>query len=251
MGLNPFFGGTYLSPQSGSAIYFDCVTKEQVIRDAEVTEFPVEQGANISDHYRVKLNEVKLEVFVSQEPIDLTAHAEGQGFYGAQTLNLPQYPNANGTLSTIAKAVVNPVGTISSAIGGLLDPRENPVIMQGVLQWAAPFDSLTSLLTALDAIRAQAGLVDVITKSWTYSGMVITEVTTDRDKETGTGTRMTIAFRKLAIVNTQQVAAPPIPALPKDTPPVPKGAQQPQDPGQMQSLASAGLTSLKSIFGGP
>jgi hypothetical protein len=241
--------GTFLLPKGGSPIYFDCVVTEQVTRDAEITEFPVEQGANISDHYRVKLNEVRLEVFVSQEPINNLLHPEGGGFWGAQTLVTPPYPSGP-LLGTIAKAVINPVGSVTSLVGnaisGLFETK--PVIASPVLQWAAPFDSLQALLTALDAIRANAGLVDIYTKSAVYTGFVIGQVVTMRDKETGTGAKVSIDFKRIVMVSTQQVAAPPTPVKPKDKPPVAKGAQQPQDPGDMTSLAS-GIKSL--ITGGP
>jgi hypothetical protein len=176
--------GTFLMPRAGAPIYFDCVLTEQVVRDAEITEFPVEVGANISDHYRVKLNEVKLEVFVSQEPIDNLRHPEGQGFWGAQKLITPPYPSGP-VLATVAKAIVNPVGSLVSVVGGLLDGLDRPVTASPVLQWAAPFDSLQGLLTAIDAIRSAAGLVDIYTKSAVYTGFVIGNVTTNRDKEDG------------------------------------------------------------------
>lgn len=240
--------GTFLLPQGGSPIYFDCVTAEQVVRDAEITEFPVEIGANISDHYRVKLNEVKLEVFVSQEPIDDLRHPEGQGFWGAQTLVTPPYPSAS-VLATVAKAILNPVGSVTSlagnAIAGLFETK--PVIASPVLQWAAPFDSLQTLLTALDAIRSAAGLVDIYTKSAVYTGFVIGQVVTSRDKETGSGAKVSIEFKRIVTVSTQQVAAP-TPVKPKDKPPVNKGAQQPTDPAQMESALHAGGDFLKTIF---
>lgn len=235
-------------PQAGSPIYFDCVLSEQVSRDAEITEFPVEVGANISDHYRVKLNDVKLEVFVSQEPIDNLRHAEGQGFWGAQTLVIPPYPSTS-LGAGIAKAIVNPVGSVTSLVGSALSGlfETKPIIASPVLQWAAPFDSLQGLLTALDAIRSAAGLVDIYTKSAVYTGFVIGQVITNRDKETGSGAKVSLEFKRIVTVSTQQVAAP-TPVKPKDTPPVAKGAQQPQDPGQMQSLASA---LVGAITGGP
>lgn len=236
--------GTFLLPASGPAIYFDCVVTEQVTRDAEITEFPVEVGANISDHYRVKLNDVRLEVFVSQEPLNPLIHPEGGGFWGAQTLVTPPYPSGS-LVAGIAKAVLNPVGSVTSLVGnaisGLFETK--PVIASPVLQWASPFDSLQALLTALDAIRSAAGLVDIYTKSAVYTGFVIGQVVTNRDKETGTGTKVSLEFKRIVTVSTQQVAAP-TPVQPKDAPPVAKGAQTPQDPGQMQSLASSLLGAL-------
>lgn len=239
--------GTFLIPRtSGTPIYFDCVQTEEVTRDAEITQFPVEVGANITDHYRVKLAEVMLEVFVSQEPIQPGIHPEGGGFFGALTLSLPAYPKPSD-LNQIVSAVGNPVGFASSALGSLINPAPTRVTVN-VLQWANPFDSLQSLLTALDAIRASAGLVDVFTRSQFYPGFVLGQVKTHRDKETGTGTRVMIELKPVVFVSTSLVAAPPVPVQPKDAPPVAKGAQQPQDPGQMQSAASA---LLSGIFGGP
>ena len=63
----PYRHGSFLIVRkSRELIYFDCVLSETVTRDADITEFPVEVGANISDHYRLKLTGVKLEVFVSR-----------------------------------------------------------------------------------------------------------------------------------------------------------------------------------------
>jgi hypothetical protein len=230
--------GTFLLPNVGPPIYFDCVLTEQVTRDAEITEFPVETGANISDHYRVKLTQVKLDVFVSQEPINPLIHASGNGFWGAQTLVTPPYPAA-GLGSTIAKAVLNPVGSVTSLVGQALDSTERPVVASPVLQWGTPFDSLQELLTALDTIRSTAGLLDIYTRSAVYQSFVLGQIVTNRDKETGSGAKVTIEFHKIVTVSTLQVAAPK-PVKPKDTPPVSKGAQQPQQvPAEKQSFASA------------
>ena len=233
--------GTYLLPNVGAPIYFDCVLTEQVTRDAEITEFPVETGANITDHYRVKLTGVKLDVFVSQEPINPLIHASGNGFWGAQTLTLPTYPSAS-IGATIAKAVVNPVGSVTSLVGQLLDPSIRPVVASPVLQWTTPFDSLAEFLTAIDALRSTAGLVDIYTRSAVYQGFVIGQVVTNRDKETGSGAKVSIEFKRIVTVSTLTVAAPK-PVKPKDTPPVAKGAQQPKPPAEKQSLAS-GLLGL-------
>lgn len=237
--------GTYLMGSDGVSIYFDCVEVEEVVRDAEITEFPVEVGANISDHYRVKVNEVHLEVFVSNEPIR-PGPLERAGFYGAQILNTPEYPGGS-TLAGVAKAVVNPVGTIASAIGGLLDSTTRPVTMHDVLQFPAPFNSLQSLLEKLDNWRSNATLADVVTAAQTYSGFALGKISTHRDKETGSGSKVAIELKRILTVSTQLVAAP-VPIKPKDTPPIKKGPQQPTDPGQYQSLASK---LLGAITGGP
>lgn len=236
-----FKNGSFLVCHSGSQalIYFDCVLSETVTRDADITEFPVEVGANISDHYRLKLTSVKLEVFVSQEPIteDPLVHPEGGGFWGAQALDFAAhpYPKAKLDVATVGKAIVNPVGSLVSAISGALSGDPRKATME-TLQFAA-FDSLESLLGALDSVREAASLVDIHTKSQLYDGFAIGEVVTSRDKDTGTGTKVSIAFHRILQVQTGTVAAPPAPKKAKDKPPVNKGAQQPTDPGDKESFA--------------
>lgn len=244
--------GSYLIPQGGvpAAIYFDCVISETVTRDAEVTEFPVEVGANIADHYRVKLTGVKLEVFVSQEPINDFTHPEGSPSYSPLPLDFSAhpYPTRQLDLTTIATAVVNPVGLITSAISGAINGDPRPFTAGPVLQFGQQFDSLQTLLTALDFLRSTAGLIDIATKSQYYDSFVLMNVTTNREKSTGSGTRVSIEFKKIATVQTQQTTVA-LPQKPKDKPPVNKGAQQPQDPGTMQSAASAIVGAIGSAVG--
>ncbi len=248
---DPYAHGSYIIPRSGNpaAIYFDCVTDETIERDAEVTEFPVEVGANISDHYRVKLTGLKLEVVCSNEPINDFTHPEGAPFYGPQQLTFGDHPYPSaGLLATIGTAIVNPVGLLTSGLSNALGGDPRPVTLGPVLQFGTQFDALNTLMTTLDAIRLNAGIVDVYTRAQVYDSMVIGKVSSNRSKETGTGAKVTIEFRRIATVATEITGAPPVVAKPKDKPPVNKGAQQPQDPGQMQSAASALLGIAKAAF---
>jgi hypothetical protein len=236
--------GAYILPQSGgNPIYFDLVKTESVTRDADVTEFPVETGANITDHYRLKLNTIRLECFVSQEPIYPAIHPEGGGFYGSQMLAWPSYPTPD-TLTVIAGAVTNPVGALLNA----LSPDPTSATVQGMLQWQNAFDSLSTLLTTLEGLRNTAQLVDVATRSYYYAGYLLGQIETSRDASTGSGTNISIELHQINQVATQSTTAPPIPRKPKDTPKVDKGVQQTQAPQQVQSALSAATAKAKSIL---
>ena len=239
--------GSFLIPQPPTPvqgyIYFDAVMTETVTRDADVTEFPVEVGANITDHYRLKLNSIKLDCFVSQEPIGTSVHPEGQGFYGAQAISWQPYPSL-GIVNNVATALTNPVGSLLRLIN--TDPTS--ATLNNVLQFAQPFDSLTTLLGQLESLRNAATIVDVATRSYYYAGYMLGQIETSRDKGTGSGTKISIELHQINQVATQQVGAPPVPKKPKDTPPVNKGAQQPTDPGQMTSGAKA-LANLIGLGG--
>lgn len=50
-------------------VVFDATMKETHVRDSEITGFPVEQGANVSDHQRPLPNGLRLFGIVSQTPV--------------------------------------------------------------------------------------------------------------------------------------------------------------------------------------
>lgn len=61
-------GGDLIEAQYG-ILEVDAIVTETYDLAAEVSEHPVEEGANISDHVRPSLNHITLEVAVSNQPI--------------------------------------------------------------------------------------------------------------------------------------------------------------------------------------
>lgn len=57
--------------QNYQAIVFDAVTTTQVKRNADITSYAVEDGADVSDHVQVKNNTFSLSGIVSETPIRL------------------------------------------------------------------------------------------------------------------------------------------------------------------------------------
>lgn len=59
-----------ISPQAGGApIIFDAVVTDTRTRDVDVTEHPVESGANVADHVRPKAQELRIEGVIADHPI--------------------------------------------------------------------------------------------------------------------------------------------------------------------------------------
>lgn len=56
-----------------NGLTFDVVVSEDWDEDATVTEHPVEQGPDVSDHIRVALPTCRLRIFSTNEPIDVAA----------------------------------------------------------------------------------------------------------------------------------------------------------------------------------
>lgn len=231
---DPFAHGAYLL-WDGGTLKFDTVDEETVERDAEIVEHPVETGANIADHYRIKLRNIKLQAFVSQEPVDPSLYPEAQGLVQGVEFSLPSYPapSVAGLIAT---------GAIATAFAKKPPTR----FVQQALVYNNPIDTLASVLSTLEDLYANATLVDVATRSWYYASHLLGPVTTRRNEKTGSGTIIELELRQIVFVSTDAVTLPPTPVKKKDSPLKDKGKQNPTPP----SLKS-GFASLTDFLGGP
>ncbi|MGR5942380.1 phage baseplate protein [Kluyvera intermedia] len=57
--------------QNYQAIIFDAVTDTGIRRQAEITSYPVESGAEVSDHVQIKNNTFKLSGIITETPVRL------------------------------------------------------------------------------------------------------------------------------------------------------------------------------------
>ena len=57
--------------QNYQAIVFDAVTDTGVRRQADITSYPVESGAEVSDHVQIKNNTFKLSGIITETPVKL------------------------------------------------------------------------------------------------------------------------------------------------------------------------------------
>lgn len=216
--------GTPSTAAGGGVLKFDIVQDEEVDRDADIVTHPVEQGADVADHYRIKPNHIKLEAFISQEPLDGTIYGPGNASVLLPVaLALPSYPPGNPFL-----AFFNPLGAAVRAIDQLL--QGPPLQSFQAWQFVQSFDALANVLGVIDMLRADATIVDVATRSAYYPNMLIGKVTTKRNADTGTGTAISLEVHQVRFATTQTVGVPPLPAKPKDAPPVSKGVQNPTPP---------------------
>lgn len=234
---DPFSHGSYLLWDGGS-IKFDIISNETVERDAAITEHPVETGANIADHYRIKLRGIKLEAFVSQEPLDPTLYPGMSGEVQGVEIALPPYPAAALAIAQGFDAATFALGAIQR--GFIQAPPT--AFMQQALVYANPIDTVAYVLGVLDGLYQNATLIDVATPSYYYAQHLLGPVTTKRDEKTGAGCIISLELRQVLFVSTQSVAAPALPVQKKDAPSVDKGKQNPTVP--KQSFALSGLQVL-------
>ena len=110
---------------------FDLVKSEEWEEGATITEHPVEVGADVSDHVRVKLPKVTLKIFSTNEPIAKSNSAQGnpdQPTNGPLAINVPSvswtastatvsYPTWENQITARILATTA-AGAIGSAVGG-------------------------------------------------------------------------------------------------------------------------------------
>jgi len=145
---DPFAHGAYLTWGGTVAIgtgvlKFDVVEEQGVERTGEVTEHPVEKGAPLTDHYRIKSRSVKLTAFLSQEPVDPSMYPEGGGELTGVEYTLPTFPNDPGALT--AGNVINTVTDPSSTIVKAFAPTPPTKFTDFVFAYQNPVDTLAKV----------------------------------------------------------------------------------------------------------
>ena len=86
-----------------NGITFDVVVSEDWDEDATITEHPVEQGPDVSDHIRISLPTCRLRVFASNEPIDVAAgDSTDQATPGQVNIPIPSVVYTKGTGVSVA-----------------------------------------------------------------------------------------------------------------------------------------------------
>jgi len=117
-------------------MHFDAVIGETVTLAADTPEHPVEKGANIADHVKPELTRVRLDVFVSNSPVEDVA---GRG------------------------ASVQPTPT---GLGNEVN----------VLRFPQLFDAVKDTVRDLEKLKDEGTLVDVVTHARYVASMAIQRV---------------------------------------------------------------------------
>lgn len=232
----------------GGAIHFDVVRSDTVTLAASVTEHPVEQGADIADHIRPELIKVRLEVFVSNSPVDdVNGYGQTQQTFRAKVREQPQ-PNpldalkSGNVVGAIGAAVNSATSAIASAIG-LDDGLPHDFDVKG---WSFKgnvpdgFDFVKDMVAQLEVLKDTPTLVDVVTHARYCAGMAITSIVPSQHND---GSYITIDFKAVRFVTTSSVDAPK-PIMPMSNPKKAAGIQEPTAPDQS---ILAGLVDLAGM----
>jgi len=139
----------------------------------ELTSYPVEDGADITDHIRRHPERVTIEGFITNSPVK---YFGGEGKVGNQYLG-----DQSGT---------NDESRVASALEKLLE--------------LAGYDPAGKLNPAAAGNRA-AKIVTVVTGLRNYSNMIMTKLSVPRNSQTGESLRFTAEFVRIIQVKTEVV----------------------------------------------
>lgn len=217
----------FIQRADASYLYFDITDEEQHQGKAVVTDYPVEDGPNVTDHMRVALTPFTMKCTISNTPIkkNIAAGSSGDDGRGGTIATVvianSPYQRPVGLLNVVA----NPIGTAMDAVGGALAGKPQP-FKQQVVMFPSEFDAVRDMLDALNEMQEGRELVDVTTSKRVYNQVVLESFEMTRNASTGTGAEVTLTFKTLRIVDSAS-AATPTPTEPRGTPPKAKGKQAP------------------------
>jgi hypothetical protein len=219
-----------------SAFIADCWTAETHEGNAEATKFPVEFGADITDHVRAQPDKVTLVGTVTKTPI-------GGGLVASNPVDVPYF------VPPLAPTITSLAANISDA---LFSP---PPVFAVYETFLAPLDPVKDAHTLLLAIKNARSLCTVVTSTQEYTDMVLTGVSMSR-QEDEQAAEFTLTFEHIITVETATVAAPK-PIIPAGKPPVSAGAQGPTPPASPAlkdslalTLGTSGISGLQNVLAG-
>ena len=169
-------------------VVFDAVTQETPEFTAAVTEHPVEEGPEVSDHIQLKNPTLQIVGTISNTPIDL------QTTIG----NLLSGGIAAVTSSQFRDNVLNSgVQQISAVAGAKLLGASASQALGDAVSGAADAIARSALLDAYER-RAR---FDVVTKRYRYESMVIERLSFPRDPQTGRQVVFELEMKRIRIVS--------------------------------------------------
>lgn len=202
-------------------ISFDVTLAEQHEDISIVTEFPVEEGASVSDHIRSLPKALSVEVFVSNTPIRPNI-LKFRGRYDVKKLDLPT-PFNFPRLFPGPLAAVPGAGTRAALAA--IEGRMIPPIRQAYVLTFDPFDAVGETYNALISIKDEGSKLRVVTGLTEYTNMILVRVGTPRTIDDGTGATFQLDMRTVRKVSPLSVEAPAIPLEPNGGPKKNRGGQ--------------------------
>jgi len=224
---------------SGRIITFDVIENELHENIAEVTEHPVEVGANVSDHVRPLPDQLSLTAYTSNQPIRVNPFTQ-RGELISFALETPTWT---------VPVEATPGSLYRAGLSGLSSLFDDPTNVK-ILAFSEEFNAIWETYEILREFQTNGVLLQILTGIRTYEDMVLTRVTAPRNAG-DSGVAFGLEVRALRIVESGQVTAAPVPAddVPGGKPLENKGGQGAQAPVPGEDEARGGSIAFEILSG--
>ena len=194
------------------SVSLDATTAQNHDATNTVTEHPVEDGANMSDHIRPDLDTLSVTGVISNTPVFLPQ----DNIDGARAVDVQ--------VEGVASGVRIPLPGVGALVGNIpISPTPKGV----VTGFSPDFDRISACYQALLSLRNDGVLCRVITHVRVYESMAIRKLSVPLDPTTGHSLPLTLEFVQIRIGSTEEVPVPEIPRARKD-----KGSVTPTAPDE-------------------
>ncbi len=221
-------------------IWLDVSVREAHGLSADVTEHPVESGADVADHIRPKQRTVTIEGVISNTPIDVPqSHMDG-ATEDASPLSIAGEPSHSGPPQTYEIEGEPSFGNVDTGLGEVNIPGSgqasalagvvgitlgskrqftatgaphsevgaNAEFAAQALHFTQEFDRVGAVHLDLESIILSAKRITIVTTLTIYENVALTDLHVDRDFKTGNALRFTATGRELRIVASDTVDLP-------------------------------------------
>lgn len=189
----------------GSANFavFDVTTSEGHEGTTTITEHPVEDGPNVSDHARSEAERITIEAFISNKPLwsnlSIKEIREDGWAYQSVKLEIPDKPSSfTPTPGGVTQAIVN-------AVNSFMNPQPDKAT---ILKARAPRNRPREAYEKIEEARLKHRLIRVETSLREYDSMMIERLSVPRSVENGSGETFQIDLKRIRIVKSESVDAP-------------------------------------------
>lgn len=210
-----------------SPILLDATLKESFKAEAEVTQHPIEDGADVSDHVILKPTSLTISGIVTETPFE----------------GLPGLVKAAGaSVGSLIGQALGPFGTAAGAVAGGIGGKSLAGAITGSTDRA-----LSDYVTHFVAVRDARQPVDILTGLTRYTGYILSSFTCSRDQKTGGSITVDLEFKQ-RLLATSQVTQVAIPKVAGGLKASNKGNQSKESLPTDQNTRGSSLA--KKLFGG-
>lgn len=223
--------------QGFQVLRFHAVESETATFEVEVTERPVEVGADFTDHVRTRADTASISAVIVAKPLaaqSLTRDGFQEGAILPLSLTVPV-----GSPGLLA-------GGLASTIGRAISPP-SPTFTIPALQFFTPKRFFEDVLKVLRKLQDDRTLVECMTDAWSVESAIIARVVPTAETDNIGGGRIDIDFKKIRKVRTKQSSVT-IPEAPKAQKKIDLGGQGTKAAADKKvEKAKSALTALTGI----